>query len=86
MGNKYHNGIDIEYKGILWQSKNCRQFRFLTFTSYIGQFVHPELWRGGGYRCFNHWLIFNDHIESRHKDIVIGSYSYLTPSPSSVLF
>ena len=25
--------------------KNCRQFRFLTWTSFIGQFVHSE----GGY-------------------------------------
>ena len=31
------------------------------------------------------WLIFKDPIESRHKVIGIGKYTYLTPSLSSVL-
>ena len=38
-------GIDVEYiyvyTWILWQGKNCRQFRLLTENLLIGQFVHP---------------------------------------------
>ena len=33
--------MDIEYTWILRQGKNCCQFRLLTWTSHIGQFVHP---------------------------------------------
>ena len=31
--------MDVEYTWILWQWKNCRQFRLLTWNSPIGQFV-----------------------------------------------
>ena len=33
--------MDIEYTWILWQRKNCCQFRLLTWNSFIVQFVHP---------------------------------------------
>ena len=33
--------IDIEYTWILGQGKNCREFRLLTWNSFIGNFVHP---------------------------------------------
>ena len=36
-----HPLMDVEYKWILCQGKNCRQFMLLTWNSRIGQFVHP---------------------------------------------
>ena len=33
--------MDLIYTWILCQGKICRQFRLLTFTLFIGQFVHP---------------------------------------------
>ena len=33
--------MDIDYTWILRQGKYCCQFRLLTWTSHIGQFVHP---------------------------------------------
>ena len=33
--------MDVEYTWILRQGKNCRQFRLITWNSFIGQFVHP---------------------------------------------
>ena len=32
--------MEIEYTWIFCQDKNCRQFRLLTWTSLIRQFVH----------------------------------------------
>ena len=33
--------MDIEYTWILYQGKNCRQFRLLTCSSFNGQILHP---------------------------------------------
>ena len=33
--------MDVEYTWILWQGKNCRQFRLLFPLSFIGQIVYP---------------------------------------------
>ena len=33
--------MDLGYMWILWQGKNYRQFSFLTWNSFIGQFFHP---------------------------------------------
>ena len=33
--------MDSEYTWILRQRKNCRQYRLLTLTYFIGQFLHP---------------------------------------------
>ena len=32
--------MDIDYKWILGQGKNCRQFSLLSWKSFIGQLVH----------------------------------------------
>ena len=34
--------MDIKYMWILLQGKICRHFRWLTYNSLIGQFVHQE--------------------------------------------
>ena len=33
--------MDVEYTWILWQGGKCHQFRLLTSTSFIGQFMYP---------------------------------------------
>ena len=38
--------LDSEYIWILGQGKNCRQFSFLTWNSFIGQFVRLVYRRG----------------------------------------
>ena len=43
--------MDVIYTWILRQGINCLQFSLLTWTSFIGQFVHPVGREGGiGYR------------------------------------
>ena len=47
--------LDLENKWILWQEKHCRQFRLLTLTLFIGQFVYiigGECWGKGGVVIF----------------------------------
>ena len=43
--------MDIEHTSILWQEKNCRQFRMLTWALFISQFVHPVRGEGMGLRA-----------------------------------
>ena len=40
--------INIEYTCIVGQGKICSQFKLLTWTSFIGQFVLPIERRGWG--------------------------------------
>ena len=51
--------IFLLFKGKKWignirgyydRGRNCRQFSLLTWTSYIGQFIHPELVEDMGLR------------------------------------
>ncbi len=39
--------MDIWYTWIYWQAKNCRQFRLLLWSSFIGSFIHSSSSRRG---------------------------------------
>ena len=63
--------MDVEYTWILRQGENCLQFRLLTWTSSIGQFVHPVGGKGmGGYNCFSQLQVFFIMIKLLFKSTV----------------